>query len=72
MRSITSRKSSTSLMPTRLRQSLNSWSRTPAAVTSSVRSATGNSPNCCETISPCSVILMRPWVVPGGSAASAR
>ena len=54
------------------RQRVNSCSSAPASVTSSVRSATGSSPNCCEMISPCSVILMRPFTVPGGSAASAR
>ena len=46
-------------------QRLNSCISAPASVTSSVRSATGSRPNCCEMISPCSVILMRPLTVPG-------
>src|SRR5207249_5792762 len=55
-----------------VRQSSNRCNRTPLSISSRLRSATDKRPKFWETISPCSVILIPPCTVPGGSAVSAR
>src|SRR5205809_5654112 len=55
-----------------VRQSSNRCNRTPLSISSRLRSATDKRPKFWETISPCSVILIPPCTVPGGSAVGAR